>query len=424
MGEPRMRAKAREREREIERQMQALQSADPKARREAALYLGEAGAADAVGELIDVYETDEDRSVRKAAAYALGQFKAIDRAMLRGRTEQVEKLLKRVEVEGRLGKRAPNGGILQIVLLLLVLLGILIAAYIFSPQLKAQFGEVAEVAQSLSAPDRGRETLVADSEVYFNGLRGDSESLFGEYQRLLSSQPLSCALTFANPPTYLISPNDTGQNPDIAFLVSRLNDLRDQALAARVPYDEACAGTRTLTTAESGALLQPLVQIREAFMELQPRMNSILGLPTATPTLPPNATPLPSIDLPTQVVQITDIINQMDGETGAATLLVQYWTEAGSTGATVGCDAEPPVIPGDVVLPPELAASAPNLVQAVAQVNTGLSATRNGWNQLVASCEEGNVSGRARAELINAQAAVASFGLARGLLDLVANGQP
>jgi hypothetical protein len=419
-----MRAKAREREREIERQMQALQSSDPKARREAALYLGEAGAADAVGELIDAYETDEDRGVRKAAAYALGQFKAIDRAMMRGRTEQVEKLLKRVEVEGKLGKRAPNSGIMQIILLLLVLLGILSAAYIFAPQLKAQFGEVAEVAQSLTAPDRGRQTLVTDAEAYFNALEGDSEALFDEYQKLLSNQSLSCSLTFADPATYLISPNDTAQNGDIAFLVNRLNALRNQTLTARAPYDEACAGTRTLTSAESGALLQPLVQIRGAFTELQPRLDRILGLPTAVPTLPPNATPITSVDLPTQVVQITDIINQMDGATGAATLLMQYWSEAGETGATVGCDAEPPVIPGDIILPPELASSAPNLAQAVQQVNTGLEATRNGWNQLVASCAENAAATQARSGLTNAQAALASFGLARGLLDLVANGQP
>jgi hypothetical protein len=418
-----MRAKARERALEIERQMQALQSSDPKARREAALYLGEAGAADAVGELIDIYETDEDRRVRKAAAYALGQFKAIDRAMMRGRSAQVEKLLKRVEVEGKLGKRAPNGGIIQIVVLLLVLLALLITAYLFAPQLRAQFGEVAEVAQSLAAPDRDRQTLIADAEAYFNGLRGDSEALFGEYQRLLSSQPLSCAATFANPPTYLISPRDVGENPDIATLVNRLNELREDTLAARAPYDEACAGTRTLTTAESGALLQPLVQTRAAFAELQPLLNTILGVPTATPTLAPNTTPIPSIDLATQVVEINFLIEGMVGETGAATLLLQYWSEAGTTGTTVGCEGEPPVIPGDIALPAEATASTPNLAQAIQQVNTGLAAVRNGWNQLVASCEEGNVSGRARAELINAQAALDSFGLARGLLEQVANGE-
>jgi hypothetical protein len=424
MGEPRQRAKAREREREIESQLRALQNGDAKARREAALYLGEAGAGEAVGELIDVYETDEDKSVRKAAAYALGQFKAIDKAMAKGKKEQVEKLLKRVEVEGRLGGRAPNGAIMQIVVLLLVLLGILSAAYIFAPQLRAQFGEVAEVVQAVAAPDRDRPTLVRDTEGYFNALRGDSEALLGEYQKLLSGQAVTCGVTFANPPTYLVSPADTNSDPDIAFVVSRLNTLRDQFVAARVAYDENCAGTRTLSAADSGALLQPLVQIREAFGELQSNMNSILGLPTPTPTADPNAAALPSSDIATQVVLLIDILNAMDGETGAGTLLVQYWNEAGNTGITVGCAAAAPVIPTNIALPTELEASAPNLTQAVVLVNSGLNATRNGWNQLVASCAENTVSGRARAELLNAQSAVASFGLARELLNAVSSGQP
>ncbi len=424
MGEPRQRAKAREREREIERQLGELQSSDPKARRAAVLYLGEAGAADAVGELIDVYETDEDRRVRKAAAYALGQFKAIDRAMQRGKTEQVEKLLKRVEVEGRLGRRAPNGTILQSVLLLLILLGILSAAYVFRSEIRAQFGEVAEVVEAVTAPDRDRATLIADSEAYFNALRGDGETLFGEYQRLLSGQTVTCAATFSDPETYLMSPADMAEHGDIAFLVERLNDLRDQTLAARTPYDETCAGTRTLTTADSGIVLQPLVQIRAAFAELQPTLNTILGLPTATPTLAPQVTPSPTVDLATQIVEINFLIDSMAGEAGAATLLLQYWTEARNSGTSTGCSVTPPEIPGAVTLPPGLDASAPNLALAVTQINTSLDAVRNGWNQLVISCGENSVSVGANAQVMNAQFALDAFVAAREITEQVANEAP
>jgi hypothetical protein len=425
MAEPRTRAKAREREREIERQLQELKSSDPIVRRAAALYLGEAGAADAVGELIDIYETDEDKRVRKAAAYALGQFKAIDRALLRGRKQEVEKLLRRVEVEGRLGRRAPTASVLQIIVLLVVLLLILAAAYIFSPQIRAQFGEVAQVVQSVTAPRRDRPTLTRDVQAYFTSLRADSDALFADYQRLLSGQALTCSITFTNPPAYLIAPEDASANTDIAFVISRLNGIRTQLAEARIPYDEACAGTRTLTTADSGAVLQPLVAATQAFQALQSNLDAILGLPTATPTQNPG-TPNPFAQASTGelVTLLSSIIEQMAGEGGAATLLAQYWGEAGATGSTTGCSAPPPAIPVNIALPEGLAAGSPNLTLAIEQVNNGLNATRNGWNQLVASCAENAVATQARAGVTNAQNAVASFGLARELISQVSSGQP
>jgi hypothetical protein len=414
-------AKARAREREIERRLPKLRSKDPQERAEAALYLGEAAYADAVPDLIDMYETDDDKRVRNAAKYALGQFRAIDKFLAKGQNTRVEKLLADVEERGILGRRAGNGAALQVVLMLALLLGLLVAANIFSPQLRQQLGRVNEVVQAANAPRRDRPTLLTEVQTYLTTLRDDAQTVTREYQRLLSGDTLTCAAFFNDPAAYLIAPDDASANGDIAGVVTQLNQLRLDVQNARVPYTDTCAGNRTLTTGDSGALLAPLTQINAAFTELNERFATIVDPDRATPV--PTPTPLPPADVNVHLAPLNALIDSLTAADGASALLLGYWTEVQATGATAGCAAAVPTIPANYVLPEADAAASPNLATAVTQVNTALDAIRNGWNQLTASCAENAVATQGQAGVTNAQAAAAALTFARDVLALVANGE-
>ena len=414
-------AKAKARLREIERSVGKLKSKDANERAEAALYLGETAAADYINDLIDVYETDTDKKVKKAAAYALGQFKAIDRALSKGKQAQVEKLLVDVEENGKIGRRAPVGGIIQIIVILLVLFGILAAGYFFAPQLRQQLNRTTEAAQALSAPRRDRPTLITDTRALFTGVRDDAQTLQREYQRLLSNEALTCAAFFNNPTAYIINPADATASPDINAVITRLNELRLTLLSAREPYTQTCAGERTLTAADSGAVLQPLTPVTTALTEVEAQLAALTD--SGQPTLVPTTTPMSNANPAAQVPPLNSLIEGITAPEGAAGLLVQYWQEAGTGGTTVGCTVTPPIIPNDAIITPADQAASPNLAGAVQQINTALAKVRNGWNQLAASCAENAVGAQARPQLTNAQEALLGFGQAYDLLARVTAGE-
>ena len=69
---------AEERQQLINAMLDKLEHGNAAERRAAAYWLGEAAAGDAVDELIKTYHDDDNKSVRAAAAYALGMFRAVD----------------------------------------------------------------------------------------------------------------------------------------------------------------------------------------------------------------------------------------------------------------------------------------------------------------------------------------------------------
>lgn len=414
------RAKAKIREREVERSLKKLSSKDPDERREAVVYLGEAAASDSVNEIIDVYETDDDKRVRKAAAYALGQFKAIDRALSRGKQSEVERLLKRVEVEGKLGKRAAVGPTFQVILILLVLLGLLVAANVFSPLLRERLREAVEVVEARTAPRRDRETLLTDAQTYLSALQADAEALRAEFTTLLGGGTLGCDASFTAPDNYLIAPEDAAANADISELVTQLNDAGDRLRESRAVYDQACRGETTVATENAGAMLLPVREASDLLTTAQTGLAVLTGAPSTTAT--PAQTGTTQADPRSFIPPLTTIIDQMIGENGATAQLVRFWSEAGTSGGSSGCGVERPAIPENFVLPGNADVDWPTLAQAVVQINTGLEATRNGWNQLAASCNENTLGGQARAGVINAEAAQNALIFARDLLALVESG--
>ncbi|MCC6615183.1 MAG: HEAT repeat domain-containing protein [Anaerolineae bacterium] len=418
MSESNPRAKARERE--IERNLSKLRSDSPQERREAAQYLGEAAVSESIPELIDLYETDDDRKVRRAAAYALGQFKAIDRELEKGQQKKVELLLKRVEVNGKLGKRAPVGAAVQVSIILVVLFVLLLAANLFAPQVRARLDEARQIVESVAAPRRDRPTLIDDTETYYLQLRSDVEALAGEYQRVLGGDSVSCSVDFSGAPTYMINPADASSNPDIRNIAGRLNAVQESLQTSLVSYDEICAGTRELEVGGVGELMRPVVDMRASLEEIEPLFEAAGGsvAPTATP--PPE--PVGSAIVREHLAALNAIVEQMMGINGAAVQLVAYWGEAANTDSTAGCTAERPDIPDNYELPPDDAALSSNLAQAVSLINSALDATRNGWNQLQTSCGNDTLGQQARSGLINASAASDSFELARQTLAMIEDG--
>src|SRR5215470_3770405 len=126
-------------EEKIEAMIAQLRSKNATKRREAAEFLGEAAAADAVPALVKVYQKDKNARVRAAAAYSLGMYKAIDKALKAGDEDEVVDLLKQIEEDGELGRRAPIGRTVKAIIALLVSLIVLGILYFYRGDLKGIF---------------------------------------------------------------------------------------------------------------------------------------------------------------------------------------------------------------------------------------------------------------------------------------------
>jgi HEAT repeat protein len=100
-----------------------LSSKKASVRRDAAYYLGEAGVDESITKLRTVYQSDPDPSVRKAAEYSLGMFRAIQEALEHGEQDKVVALLKRVVDDGKFGsrKKTPTAVLVVVTFLLLLI---------------------------------------------------------------------------------------------------------------------------------------------------------------------------------------------------------------------------------------------------------------------------------------------------------------
>ncbi|MCA9908705.1 MAG: HEAT repeat domain-containing protein, partial [Anaerolineae bacterium] len=295
--------------------MSKLRSDSPAERREAALYMGEAAVSEAVNDLIDLYETDDDRKVRRAAAYALGQFKAIDVELSKGQQTKVEALLKRVEFQGKLGKRAAVGAAVQVSVILLVLLLLLLAANLFAPQLRERLNDARQIVEGVNEPRRDRDTLIADAETYFISLRTDVETLVGEYQRVMGGDNVSCEQEFGNQTAYKINPADASENPDLREVFSSLNTVRESLQTSAQSYAQTCADGATLDVASVGELMRPLVELNANLTEIETSLSAAGGdvAPTPIPTSEPVGRE--SVRAPRPVLQ--PVTQQVTGINGA-----------------------------------------------------------------------------------------------------------
>lgn len=447
---------------EIQAMIDQLSSKSAADRREAALFLGEAAAAEAVPDLIDLYKKDKDASVRAAAAYALGMFKAIDRALAAGDEEKVTQYLRQVEEEGELGSRARTGRAVKIMVGLILSLAVIVVIYFnFQPKLKA----------TLFGSTHTRATVVTDMRHSFDMVNNDTRTLQNALIGVISNQPLSCVAFFNNAPAYHLDAVDAVAYPDLATLGSRLSAIQTSLTKAKARYDAACNQGAAFGVAEARdtfsiltPALQQLVPLQadlaqaEAEVGGQPASipptsapgnnqaaptnapanaaptsapaNNNQAAPTQQgslqpgvelqPTVPP---PASNVDPKTQLAPLYNLLDDVTSTRGASTLLLQYWMDVKNTGSTSGCDLGSfPTVPNNIFIPEEYLQASTNLRDAVQLTNNGLAALRDGWQNFRNSCAQQSLTTDAPAGLANASVVANSFDAAKTLLDRVQNG--
>lgn len=455
--------------------MSWLRSKDPNERREAAYQLGERGVGDALPDLIRLYQKEKNRSVRKAVIYALGMFRAVEVTLATGSRDKDEvfDLLREVD-EGELGKRADKGALIRQIVALVITLIALIAAYVLLPERIPTVG-VGPI-QIAAAVGENRAKLLDDLNQGYAFLRDDTNALTAQFQGLLGGQGLGCNAFFNVPEPYQLAPGSALAYPDIAGIAADYNLGVTAFLESYRRYEDDCFNAIPLPMDQVGAALAALAPAREALVRLESALTAANAAaqptpipptdapvvaptdapvvapteppaaaatepPAAAPTEPPAAAPTdapaggtlptlePTVDRSAEapaeregalrhVNPLYAIIDNVTAPRGAAVLLVQYWQDVESTGATDGCNEPRPTIPDNYIVLPEADLDVfSELAQAVQLVNVGLDAVRNGWVTFRGVCSTGGLAQRAGTEGGLARTALNSFLAAQARLD-------
>jgi hypothetical protein len=447
-------AQATARERQINAMIDQLSSPRASERREAAYWLGEAAAGDAVPLLVELYKHDDDPGVREAAAYALGMFRAVEDALKRGQEDRVVRLLEQVENEGKLGKRANKRGLVRLLLGLTLSFAVLTAAAALLPDETVDAAlEAAGLEQALAAlgpaepapppataddagaKDEGHSRVVADLRASYAQISADATTLQNQFLAVLGGGTLDCTAFFNNPPP--VEPERAAAYPELAALASQLAGAQTDLNAARARYDDACNGVRLLPVEDVGPVYSIVIRTLQALPEIEAALSAAergqpISLPaTATPT--PMDTPTPTqTPPPTTEISIANprahlaglysLIDTMTGQRGQLTLLGQYWRDVQQAGRTDGCNQPLPPIPADYTLPPADARAAPALEQAVELINQGLELTRVGWADFLIACGSRELAPGISDGLALYSTALTAFQAATQLLDSVRDG--
>jgi hypothetical protein len=425
-------------EQQIEKMIEQLGSKNAAKRREAAYFLGEAAAADGVAPLVEVYERDKDPGVRAAAAYSLGMYKAIERALKSGDEDEVVELLERIEKEGKLGSRAPVGKALRTFLALLVSLIVLIVLYFVSPDLKGLiFGST-----------KSRAAVIADVRQAFNNVKNDTRTLQTELLNVISNQPLGCIAFFNNPAPYRLDPADARAFADVATITDQLSTAQASLASAKVRYDDACNNGVEFGAQQAQETFQLLLPALQTLDPIELQLTQAEALqPTAVPptAVPPTSASAPTAEGATPGLNVTlqptippeqieganpkshlpalfNILDDVLSPRGASTLLVQYWEDVQESGSTTGCDTVAPTVPNMDVFIPEIDFQAsPNLREGVQLLNSGLSSLRDGWVRFQFACNSGTLRDEVATRLSNARVAHSAFEAAQIKLEAVRN---
>lgn len=229
-----------------------LSAPDARTRRQAAIWLGEAGAPVAITKLRQLYlDEDEDPRVRSAAAYSLGMMRALEQALANPETE--EQAMKGIQAvaEGKLGRRVPvpvrtvRYILFGMVISLLILLAF---SFLIWPAIYDPTAEDAPAPQDVEAGD-----VRAEAVDLLRLLRADAAALQAQYQAVLGGGAVDCTAFFANPAPLLIADE---ADPALAAIAADLNMLQADLEAARAPYRAACGSDAAApTTAEVGPAL-------------------------------------------------------------------------------------------------------------------------------------------------------------------------
>lgn len=424
---------------------------DPKVRADAAYWLGNSGAPKAITALHAIYEKDAgNQTVQRAAEYALGQFKALDQAIVRRPGEAVTDALGRDEnaritdrltdialndVRGRRLRIRPRTMMLINLVLLLTLAG-LVALNLNLPQLRRGGGS----ADTLRGTGTVAQRSASELRLRLDELQADGEELQSQLTGAQNGQSLNCTFAYTLPVRFTLDSVVDARYPQIKAAAERYNELQAELTTVKRPYDTACQTSATISEQQTTRTLTSLETILAAIPEAEQLIDSA-GVaadtgatseaqatargaipPTATST--PSATPLPPTETPTPTAtpglsaqelrgytnDLYTLIDNAIAARGYITLLNQYWTEARDAGRTDGCNTPRPVIPEDYELSAEVRAVSPELIGITDLINTGLQLSRSGWNLFGTACSLGTLSP-------NAQIGLDTMGTARATFD-------
>lgn len=220
-----------------------------KQRAEAARWLGESGETKAISPLVQVFKEDKSGKVRKAARYALGQFKALDRAIERRPDQLIEDalfqpenrdvldLLTGVALNDQRGKRPGSRGLLLGTGILAIILSLLIMLVIYLPP-----GQLVPLLDSLRA-----QTVLTQPAGGENPLNASTPD----------AQPTEILETATPEPTITPLPTATPGIPpaDFSRIMNELYILVDSATTPR-SYVEGLADAWNTVQTNPGAIAQ------------------------------------------------------------------------------------------------------------------------------------------------------------------------
>ncbi len=438
------------RQQQIERLINMLASSNWRDRRDAALMLGELAADSAVDELVSVYLNDSNARVRDAAAYALGQFRAVDVALQAGKEDKVTRLLTNVEVEGKIGQRRRTGRWVKTVLALALSFAALYALNFYLPS--GLFSSIVPTAQPPAVDYTAKAVLAGQIRPVFNQLRDNLNTLQSQFQSVLGGGSLDCQAYFNDVQPDALTQFNVAAFPDLAQVVILMNDTLSREQAARQRFEGACFGGETLdaqAVAPVFGMIVPAVQVlptADAVLTAAENAQPSPQIATLSPAATGAATeaPLPQVEataastiaptlLPTREIVIVDpdsamrslmaINDAVVAPRGAGSLILQYWTDAATAGQTQGCNDlnTPTLIPPNYELSAEVAQAVPQLAESARLINEALSMIRTSWTIFGSACQAGSLADLADNQIAELNTAMGKLRAAATLLTVVQN---
>lgn len=434
----------------------------PAAKRKAAvLMLGELGEPSSIEALVKVYQKDKTPGMKEAAAYALGQMRALEDALELAEDDadiqaHVDSLITGIILEGKLGKRTPVprrtlnivAGALLVSFILLMGLGVLLGGSNIDvdAQATAMAAQGTVLPTALGGIDATSGVIVQtplDAEGvaaalldYYIALNNDNRALQAQLRELIQGRSPNCAADLLARPTQFNIPNTITQT-DLISAADRLNTARTELQPVYDAYANHCSSTTALNAETANNLTNTLIKLQNDTFDipeilgstgitLPPTPTSSIPTPTetSTPTETPTPTPQPTFDpaaIRTHRLGLQVIVDTMTGIRGHNTLILTYWTDVSTSGSTGGClNLPPPAIPANYVMPEDVAEAVPELADAAVKVNTALVLSRQTWQAFDVACRANTLGEVVGVQLQVAQTAQDAYSQAADQLEIVA----
>jgi hypothetical protein len=418
-------------EAQVTENIKQLSAKDPKTRRQAAAWLGEAGDPTAITALVQAYKNDPDPRVREDARYALGMFRKLEDALAKDQDGTI-KLLQDIALHGKMGRRIP----IPVRTVAKVILGLLISAvivaamaFVLPPLLRgsapaqtsaptAEPNPPATVSASVQLDTLDRPALTARLQDNLARLSSSVTKLQAQYQAVLGGGEMNCAEFFDTVESLQLSEANARDFPDLAQAASDLNAALAAYQSARSAYARVCEGGETIPASEFGGPMGEVIAVIQSLAPIQVALAAEVAAPVDAAPAPTTEAVAPSNDMRTHLQALDGIITDMTAPDSPNALLIRYWTESQDSGGTNGCSS--PVsadqIPADYVLPDDMAQQSENLSLAAGMVNTGLALLRQSQQLFTTACAEGSPASSAATGLQLSGAAADAFNSAAALV--------